>query len=465
MNIEKVIANNQGSTVLFLGRIANFTEEELSNFLEAQGMKYANKYTGQEVALTVLSTMMTPLEDDISYTLYDAKIPEARLEEFEAYYTKYIKPNTLMMSLKLSNDQERLKRQLKNESFSDEVYLKLFKIYDWGGDGVYDNDDNRDMTIAFVKRFYHPDGFRDPAMVYSPITLSSIARDTNSSEVINAMLSMPNHEIKQSRKEDIRPKNIREIVALNEHISPEDIRYLLSFNNERINTFLASNSAITLKEQEHILVSANRDTKLMLTQNSSLDDKIFRELLLGDEDIVKSLLTFQKITKERLEAIFEAKLSEEVLAHLGENHFIEEVVEHLMFINKTLDYKLASNIQLKSELLEKLYKKYANELIVPLSSNPNLSEEYIREFYNLNDKEVILNLASNPTTPKEILKELCERDEHELNRVLAINPSVELFYLEVFALDSELIQLMTKNKTYLASINSAQVGMRSDDRY
>jgi len=465
MNIEKVIANNQGSTVLFLGRIANFTEEELSNFLEAQGMKYANKYTGQEVALTVLSTMMTPLEDDISYTLYDAKIPEARLEEFEAYYTKYIKPNTLMMSLKLSNDQERLKRQLKNESFSDEVYLKLFKIYDWGGDGVYDNDDNRDMTIAFVKRFYHPDGFRDPAMVYSPITLSSIARDTNSSEVIKAMLSMPNHEIKQSRKEDMRPKNIREIVALNEHISPEDIRYLLSFNNERINTFLASNSAITLKEQEHILVSANRDTKLMLTQNSSLDDKIFRELLLGDEDIVKSLLTFQKITKERLEAIFEAKLSEEVLAHLGENHFIEEVVEHLMFINKTLDYKLASNIQLKSELLEKLYKKYANELIVPLSSNPNLSEEYIREFYNLNDKEVILNLASNPTTPKEILKELCERDEHELNRALAVNLSVELFYLEVFALDSELIQLMTKNKTYLASINSAQVGMRSDDRY
>ncbi len=465
MNIEEVITNNQGGTVLFLGRIANFTEEELSNFLEAQGMNYANKYTGQEVALTVLSTMMTPLEDDISYTLYDAKIPEARLEEFEAYYTKYIKPNTLMMSLKLSNDQERLKRQLKNESFCDEVYLKLFKMYDWGGDGVYDNDDNRDMTIAFVKRFYHPDGFRDPAMVYSPITLSSIARDTNSSEVINAMLSMPNHEIKQSRKEDMRPKNIREIVALNEHISFEDIRYLLSFNNERINTFLASNSAITLKEQEYILASANRDTKLMLTQNSSLDDKIFRELLLGDKDIVKSLLTFQKITKERLEAILEANLSEEVLAHLGENHFIEEVVESLMFINKILDYKLASNIQLKSELLEKLYKKYANELIVPLSSNPNLSEEYIKEFYSLNDKEVILNLASNPTTPKAILKELCERNEHELNRVLALNPSVELFYLEVFALDSELIQLMRQNETYLASINSAQVGMRSDDRY
>ena len=465
MNIEEIIANNQGSTVLFLGRISNFTEEELTNFLEAQGMKYANKYTGQEIALSVLSTMMTPLEDDISYTLYDDKVPEARLEEFEAYYTKHIKPNTLMMSLKLSNDQERLKRQLKNESFSDEVYLKLFKMYDWGGDGVYDNNDNRDVTITFVKRFYNPDGFRDPAMVYSPITLSNIARDANTPEIINAMLSMPNHEIKKSRKEDMRPKNLREILALNEHISHEDIRYLLSFNNERINTFLASNSAITFKEQEHILAIANEDTKLMLTQNDSLDDKIFKKLLLDNETIVKSLLTFQRITKERLESILKANLSDNILTHLGENQSIEEVAEDLLFINKSLDYKLASNIQLKSDLLEELYKRYGNELIVPLSSNPNLSKERLKEFYELNSKEVILNLASNPTTPKEILKELCEKNEYELNRALAINSSVELFYLEVFALDSELIQLMTKNETYLASVNSAHLGMRSDDRY
>ncbi len=358
MNIEDIIANNQGRTVLFLGRIANFTEEELTNFLESQGMKYANKYTGQEVVLTVLSTIMTPLEDDISYVLYNAKVPEARLEEFEVYYTKHIKPNTLMMSLKLSNDQERLKRQLKNESFSDEVYLKLFKMYDWGGDGVYDNNDNRDVTITFVKRFYNPNGFRDPAMVYSPITLSNIARDANTPEIINAMLSMPNHEIKKSRKEDIRPKNLREILALNEHISAEDIRYLLSFNNERINTFLASNSAITLKEQEYILATANEDTKLMLTQNDSLDNKIFKKLLVDNESVVKSLLTFQIITKDRLEAILKANLTEEVLAHLGENHSIEEVLEDLLFINKSLDYKLAFNREVKSDLLQYLSQKY-----------------------------------------------------------------------------------------------------------
>lgn len=460
MKIEEIIEQNQNGTVLFLGRVTNFTVEELINFLEAQGMSYADKYVGQEVALVVLSTMMTPLEEETSYDLYDMKVPDVRLAEFEEFYTKHIKPNTLMMSLKLSNDQERLKRLLKNGSFLDEVYLKLFKMYDWGSDGVYDNDANRDVTITFVERFYRPDGFRDPAMVYSPITLSNIARDAKTSEILDAMLTMPNHEIKQSRKEDMRPKNLREIVALNPNIDSLNIRYLLSFNDERINSFLACNSAIGLKEQEHIFQKSDKITKIMLTQNSNLEDKIFRELLLSDDESVKSLLTFQLITPVRLEYILEASLSDEVLALMGENILINEVVELLIGINRVLDYKLASNIEVPMDLLDGLYATYGEEFMLPLSANPNTSTQLLSEFYKSKNIEVVQNLASNRSTDSEILKELCERDEHNINRALALNSSVELIYLEQFALDSELIMLMTQNQTYLDSIYSAHKGER-----
>ena len=460
MNIENIIEENQGRTVLFLGRVSNFTPEELSNFLEDKGMNYADKYTGQEVALVVLSTMLTPLEEQTSYDLYDAKIPELRLAQFEEFYTTHIKPNTLMMSLKLSNDQERLKRLVKNEAFSDEVYLKLFKMYDWKSDGVYENDENRDVTITFVKRFFRPDGFRDPAMVYSPITLSNIARDAKTADILDAMLTMPNHEIKQSRKEDLRPKNLRELVALNQNISSENIRYLLSFNDDRINSFLACNNAIRLREQEHIFEKSNEVTKLMLTQNNSLDDKLFIELLSSDEEILQSLLTFQKIDAKRLNAILEANLSEETLAVMGENRLIEEVVSKLIGINKKLDYRLASNRELNTELLNTLYERYGDEFMLPLSANSNLDSVRLEQFYTSNNQEVIQNLSANPSTPKVLLKELCERNEHDINRYLARNPSVELFYLEVFALDSELIMIMTENQTYLNSIHSAQVGER-----
>ncbi|RUM70362.1 MAG: hypothetical protein DSZ07_02610 [Sulfurovum sp.] len=463
--IADIIQKNQGGTVLFLGRVTNFTPEELTNFLESQGLKYANKYIGQEIAMTVLSTMLTPLEDDFSYTLYDANVPEIRLEEFEVYYTKHIKPNTLMMSLKLSNDQERLKRQLKNESFSDDVYLKLFKMYDWGSEGVYENDENRDVTITFVNRFYRPDGFRDPAMVYSPITLSNIARDAKTSDIIDAMLTMPNHEIKQSRKEDLRPKNLREILALNPNIAHENIRYLLSFNDARINSFLACNDAIRVDAQELIFAKSDAVTKLMLTQNNSLDDMLFNELLKSEDEIVRSLLTFQKITDSRLKAISDANLDEEVLVLLGENQQIEEVLEKLIGLNPRLDQRLSANRLLSREQLTTLYQKYGDEFILELSSNPQLDPKLLEEFYAKGNEDVIVNIAKNPSTPQPILDELGEKNIHNFNRGLALNPSTKLIYLEQFALDSELIMLMTKNETYLASVNSAHMGMRNDDRY
>ena len=465
MNIEETIKQNQDGTVLFLGRVTNFTPEELTNFLEAQGMKYADKYVGQEVAITVLSTMLTPLEEETSYDLYDAKVAELRLAQFEEFYTQHIKPNTLMMSMKLSNDQERLKRLLKNSSFSDEVYLKLFKMYDWKNEGVYENDENRDATITFVDRFYRPDGFRDPAMVYSPITLSNIARDAKTSDILDAMLTMPNHEIKQSRKEDLRPKNLREIVALNPNIAHENIRYLLSFNDDRIKSFLACNSAIRVDAQELIFNKADAVTKLMLTQNNNLEDKLFIELLKSNDEIVKSLLTFQKLTNSRLNAILKANLSEEVLELMGENQLIDEVVEKLIGINKILDHKLSSNKQLNTEQLNGLYKKYGDEFILELSKNPNLEPKLLEEFYCKNEEEMIVNVASNPATPQTVLDELGEKNIHAFNRGLAVNSSTKLIYLEQFALNSELIMLMTKNQTYLSSINSAQVGMRNDDRY
>ena len=463
--IEEIIKNNKGGTILFLGRVTNFTPEELTNFLEVQGMVYSDKYVGQEVVLVVLSTMLTPLEEETSYDLYDAKIPDVRLAQFEEFYTTHIKPNTLMMSMKLSNDQERLKRLLKNSAFADEVYLKLFKMYDWGEDGVYENDENRDVTITFVERFYRPDGFRDPAMVYSPITLSNIARDAKSADIVDAMLTMPNHEIKQSRKEDLRPKNLREIVALNPNISHESIRYLLSFNNDRIKSFLACNNAIRVDAQELIFQKADEVTKLMLTQNNNLDDKLFKELLKSDDEIVRSLLTFQKLTVNRLQVILEENLTQEVLELMGENQQIEEVVEKLIGLNKSLDYKLSANHQLKQEELTSLYKQYGDEFMLLLSSNPNLDPMLLEKFYFKGEEELLVNIATNPSTPQKFLDELAEKNIHKFNRALALNPSTKLVYLEQFALDSELIMLMTKNSTYLESVNSAHKGMRSDDRY
>jgi hypothetical protein len=168
--------------------------------------------------------------------------------------------------------------------------------------------------------------------------------------------------------------------------------------------------------------------------------------------VIKSLLTFQKIEDKRLEALLAKKFSDELLVYLGENQKISKVVEKLLGLSQALDYKLASNKLLSTMLLNQLYAKYGNALMLPLSSNVNVSVALLETFYQYGGFEVLCHISANPSTPKHILTELCERNNHALNRHLAVNPSVDLFYLEAFQLDTELMMLMTQNQTFLESI-------------
>jgi hypothetical protein len=354
------------------------------------------------------------------------------------------------MSLKLSNDQDRLKRVLQNEAFGDEIYLKLFRLYDWQNEGLYDNNDNRDITISFVKRFYRPDGFRDPAMIYAPTTVMNIAQETDNPEVLEAILTMPNHEIKVSKKENKKPKNLKEIVALNESISQYGIKQLISRDNRDIDYFLASNSALTPEQQQILYNRATKNGKIMLAHNSNLSDILFEKLLDDSEDIIKTLLTFQNIDDKRLETILSKNLDLELLSFIGDNQNLKtNIIDKLLELqNRELDFKLASNSAIEQKDISKLYERYSNDIAKELAKNINLTSNMAKEFYQLNDIDIINSLASNPSTPKEILDELCQIDKKELNMLLASNPSVDIYYLQQFQLDPSLLSILANNSTY-----------------
>jgi len=448
--MKNIFKNSRGKRVLFLGRVTNFTDLELQKFLEDEGMKYANKYNNErDIALVVLSSMLTPREEQISYDLYDMGIPDISLEKFEEYLTKNIKPNSLIMSLKLSNNQERLKRLLQNEAFDDKTYLKLFKLYDWNQEGLYDNDNNRDVTISFVKRFYKPDGFRDPAMIYAPTTVMNIAQETKEPEVLDAILTMPNHTIKVSKREHKRAKNLRELVALNENISQETIKRLLSFDNSDIDYFLASNSSLNKREQEHIYKKADLETKLMLAHNNNLEDSLFEKLLKDSQkEVVKTLLSLAPLSEDRIKLILSQNLDNTTLSYLGYNPSISKYIKKFLNSNREFDFKVASNSSIDSKYLEKLYETYGDNISIEIAKNKNITKEMANRFYQTKNQEIIKALASNPATPIEILDEMCELNDRELNKLLSSNPSVRLYYLQQFQLDPTLLAILAKNPTY-----------------
>jgi len=444
--IKHIFNTFQNGTVLFLGRVTHFSDREIREHTEVQGMKYINKYEDSDPVLLVLSRRLTSVEEQISEMLYSRGVPDVTLEAFEQYMSAHIKPDTLLMSLKLSGDQVRLKRLLGNEAFSNVLFLKLLRMYEWGEEGVHENDANRDVTISFVKRFFRPEGFRDSAMVYAPTTLMIIAKESSDPAVLEAILSMPNHEVKVSRYEQKRPKNLREMVAFNPHISKNSLQRLLSYASPDIDYFLASNAAAEQDALAQIYARADRQTKQMMTQHPRLPDALFEALLQEKaSEIVQSLLVFQPFDEKRLAQVWASP----EIAYLGANRGIGAYAQRLLALENTvLDRALAANPSVDRATLEQLAARYGERIAVPLASNPAISPEMAAQLYSGGERSVLEALSANPATPVKILNALCELEERALNRQLASNPSVEIAWLRQFQLDTSLIRILAENPTY-----------------
>jgi hypothetical protein len=189
----------------------------------------------------------------------------------------------------------------------------------------------------------------------------------------------------------------------------------------------------------------------MLAHNKMIDDKIFKELLESEDEVVRYLLVFQTIDKNRLNLINEKNLDKELFSFIGENQNIETILDELLTRDDpSILCKLAANPLLNTDQLEALYNKY--EFVYPLSSNPNLSKVLIKKFYKLKDFEIDKYLAANPSTPKEILEKYFQRDDFEINLALASNESLDLYYLQQLQLDTRLMNTLSNNKTFTDNI-------------
>ena len=443
--IEKALEASSGKSVLFLGRLKHFTKEEVEIFLKQYDASFSDTLN-EDVSMVIESTMLTPIEDDISYEIYKAKIPTFRLDEFESLYAKKIRPDSLLMALKLSNDQSRLIRLLKNEAFEKSLYLKLFQLYDWQGEEVHASDENRDVTTTFVKRFYNPEQFMDPAMIYSPITLMSIVAESEDAEVLEAMLHFPHYEIKVSKGEK-RPRTLKEMIALNPHANEMTLQALGRFKHKDIDYFLSQNDRLPVALQEMIFSRANEETKKMLSQNANLSDALYEKLLQESDEVVAYLLSFAKMTKERLDKA----QSHALFSYVGSNESIEAVLAFLVEREDiALQQALAANPTVSSEILEQIYSRYTKEVQEALCSNPNTPAIMIEKFAKEGCYDEIL--AANPSTPLEVLIGYFERGDDGLNRALASNESLPLEYLQQLQLDSSLMNILSNNQTFTKAI-------------
>lgn len=449
--LETILEQSSGEKFLFLGRESLFTHKEAQRFLKKYTITLATKLEEGVVAV-IEHHRLNPVEEDISYEAYDQKIPLYKLEDFERLISHTLVDDQVLMGLKLSNDQKRLHTLIINTHISDVLFIKLLEMYQWSEDGEEDNNEDRGVVTATLRRFLDIKP-NEEDLLFSPLTLKKLIGESSDPALLKALLSFPNYRFMQKGKQWI---TLREAIAASPHLDGGGIEKLLRFREERVLFYLAANRSVSLALLKKLSDRNRSDVNEALASNTAIDDELFAKLLEKEEGARQTLLAYQPISETRFEMIEACEWSPDTYALLGQNEQIDPgIIPHLI---KKEDFQLlralAANSSLSTELLDRLYEREDASLYPLLAANPSSSLIVLEKLYreDREDQAILASLAANFSTPERILRELFELDIFEINEKLASNESLPLELLNILKIDTRLRNALTGNKTFTDNI-------------
>jgi hypothetical protein len=361
MNLQGL--NNK--TILLFGKSRAFSDEEFEAQLRFHNISTCRDYS-DEVALVVDGKMMTPYEQNESDALYEKHSKELEfvdIDTFEKELAKLIDEDTLLMSLKLSHDKARLKSFIQNATISDALFFKLVKMYKWSSEDFFENDDNRDVSAAFILRFYE-----------------NIERNHNVQYATTGFL----HLVKQTKDSDV----LSAIALL------EPMKF-----NPKIESAIAKSPYCSIEMQKRYAKVQKRSTLEALSLNENLFLDIAKEFL-KDEKLALNVAKSIKLTEEIYEVFSDFKIGLAL-----NNSLSEDMQKRLLSLDDDeISYALALNNKLHKDVVIQLLDSKNEDVKKAVYENPSTPVEFLQKVYD--EKEYYLELSKNSSTPLEILQQL-----------------------------------------------------------
>jgi hypothetical protein len=315
----------KNKTILLFGKPRAFNEKEFYEQMSAHKIEVVRE-PNEDVALLVEGRLMTPYEQNVADKFYEEGIYDSiSIDVLEEALVAEIDEDVLLMSLKLSHDKERLKSFLQNAKISDELFLKLIKTYSWDGEDFFDNDDNRDVSAAFISRFYE-NIERNHNVQYATTGFIHLINQAKTSTLLNAIVSLEPiqfhlkikmaiamsasiDEAMQERFFKSEQSDLLEALSLNKNLKPslalelmkeqnlgENIAKSITLSDELFEelrdfeTTLARNESLTLYMQERLFALEKREIYLALAGNNKIDTSIVQRLLKLDDAAINATL-------------------------------------------------------------------------------------------------------------------------------------------------------------------------------
>ena len=384
-----VLNSLKDTKVLLFGKSRAFASFEFIHQMNFHNIELVQEYSS-DISTFIEGRMMTPYEQIESENLYKKDLGVfISIDEVEKDLAKKIDEDSLLMSLKLSHDKDRLKQFIQNSQITDSLFFKLLKLYSWSGEYFFDNDDNRDVTASIIRRFYK-NIEQNHNVEYAPLGLMHLITQSNNENLIELIFYLePIQKALKNRIDDIIFPIIRAI-ATNRYSSNRIILKLMKAENRHLNKIIAMRENNDITIQKKLFHSADEDLKEILISNSYLNKSIALE-------------------------------------------FIEE---------KLYQEKIASSIELDRELFEKLFPKYAKNL----AQNSSLTYSDQEKLFALNSDEIYQSLSLNRELDRDIIKRLEEEIGLDLNLAFYKNISVETLRTLVDTQDIKVLKSLAQNE-------------------
>ncbi len=411
MNLEDL----KNKTILLLGKSRAFSEDEFLSQLQFHNISVVQEVS-DDVLLILEGRMMSPYEQNLSDALYEEKkFTFMSIDAFEKLLAQEIDNDTLLMSLKLSNDKVRLKSFLQNGCIKDALFFKLLKMYSFNGEDFFENDDNRDVSAALIARFYE-NIERNHNVQYATTGIYHLISQTKNEQLLEAIAFL-----EPSKK---HPK-IMKALALHENIPKSVLKMFLKKGDE------------TLKEA--------------MAYNTNLDKNIARELVKNE---YFAAVVAQNIKLD--DAMF--ALLSEYKNSLAHNETLHVTMQEALFTcnDRSLHLALAANKSLDSVTCKCLLDMQDEAINNAIYANPATAKEILQQAYKEGDyKEA---LSQNSATPQEILQELAQSEDEHILLNLAKNENTPVDVLYQLQLDSRFERAIKTNKAFGKYIQSENIG-------
>ncbi len=441
----------QNKTILLFGKSRAFSSEEFDSQLKFHNIFLTKEYSS-EVSYIVEGRMMTPYEQIASENIYEnGERNFITIDKLEKILAQAIDEDTLLMSLKLSHDKERLKSFIQNDMISDTLFFRLLRMYSWNGEDFFENDDNRDVTAGIIRRFY-TNIEQNHNVEYATLGLMHLIVQCKDEKLIDEIALL--EPLQNSFKNELKDSkfSIVTAIATHEYSSKAVIKMLVKKANSYVKTLIAMRLNCDENMQNRLYKDGNEDVLEALSYNEHLNKELIIEFAKTPK-YAKNIAKYIKLDKEIFKLLID-NYAPQLAQNESLNYDLQK--ELISLHDKNVQLSLASNINIDEKFINELVSEGSIDINFAIYENETTPQPTLEDAYN--DKANHFSLAHNKNTPLKILTLLAESDNPKVLEGLAKNESTPIDVLYQLQLDSRFERYVKENASFGKHIQTENIG-------